>query len=105
MLEATRRSGRNAIYGRLESVAKDILDAGFHPVGTAHTHRQSPVGAFTAGYVRDIAAASWGAFGVGGDVTAYYVPRNLEDSYGRPLSFHVFARYRGRAGAHLDHVH
>ncbi len=81
------------------AVAKDILDAGFHPIGVAHTHRQSQIGALTAGYIRDFAAPAWGTFGVGGDITGYYVPENLSESYGSPVSFHVFLRYRGRAGA------
>jgi hypothetical protein len=105
LLEATRRSGNNVFYGRLESVAKDILDAGFHPIGVAHTHRQSPIGALTAGYIRDVAAPEWGTFGVGGDVTVYRVPQNLSESYGSPVSFHVFVRYRGRAGERMNHVH
>ena len=78
---------------------KDILDAGFHPIGTAHTHRQSPTGALTLGYVRDFATPAWGTFGVGGDVTGYLVADNLEESYGSPWSFHIFVRYRGKAGA------
>ena len=105
LLEATRRSGKNVIYGRLESVAKDILDAGFHPIGVAHTHRQSRVGAITAGYTRDVAAPAWGTFGIGADITGYYVPDNLSESYGAPVSFHVFVRYRGRAGARMPHIH
>ena len=105
LFEATRRSGKNAVYGRAETVAKDILDAGFHPIGVAHTHRQSQIGAITAGFIRDVAAPSWGTFGIGGDVTGYYVPDNLSESYGSPVSFHVFVRYRGRAGARLQHVH
>ncbi|MEO7135662.1 MAG: hypothetical protein ABI024_15745 [Vicinamibacterales bacterium] len=105
LFEATRRSGNNAFYGRAETVAKDILDAGFHRIGVAHTHRQSKIGAITAGYLRDFAAPSWGTFGVGGDITGCYVPDNLGESYGSPVSFHVFLRYRGRAGARIDHVH
>ena len=105
LLEGTRRFHRNVIYARLENVAKDILDAGFHPIGIKHTHRQSPVGALTAGYIRDVATPGWGTFGIGGDITGYHVPENLEESYGSPVSFHVFVRFRGRAGAHLDHVH
>lgn len=84
---------------RAESVAKDILDAGFHPIGAAHTHRQSPVSALTVGYVRDVTRRAWGTLGVGGDVTGYLVPDNLSESYGSPASFHVFVRYRGKAGA------
>lgn len=37
-------NSRHAVYARAESVAKDILDAGFHPAGTFHRHRQSQVG-------------------------------------------------------------
>ena len=46
-------ASRDAVYARAESVAKSILDAGFHPPGLFHRHRQSQVGALTAGYVRD----------------------------------------------------
>lgn len=105
LLEATRRSGKNVFYGRIEAVAKDILDAGFHPIGVAHTHRQSQIGALTAGYVRDVAAPAWGTFGIGGDITGYFVPDNLSESYGAPVSFHAFVRYRGRAGARMSHIH
>jgi hypothetical protein len=95
---------RDTIYTRLESVAKDILDAGFHPVGTFHRHRQSQIGAATIGYLRDVLQLSAGAFGVGADVTGYTVPANLKDSYGSPVSFHVFLRYRLRdASAGHDH--
>jgi hypothetical protein len=103
LVEGTRRFSGNAVYARAETVAKDILDAGFHPIGTAHTHRQSQVSALTLGYIRDVVSQTWGTFGVGGDVTGYIVPDNLSESYGSPLSFHLFVRYRGRAGA--AHVH
>jgi hypothetical protein len=98
---------RDAVYARAESVAKSILDAGFHPPGVFHRHRQSQVGAFTIGYVRDFVITSDGRFGVGGDITGYLVPDNLREAYGSPVSFHVFLRYRGtrdrRAG--VTHVH
>lgn len=103
LIEGTRRFSRNALYARAETVAKDILDAGFHPIGTAHTHRQSQVSALTLGYLRDVVSQTWGTFGVGGDVTGYIVADNLSESYGSPLSFHLFLRYRGKAGA--PHVH
>ena len=88
---------------RAEWVDKDILDAGFHPIGVAHTHRPSPTGALTMGYVRDVVSRTWGTFGIGGDVTGYVVADNLKESYGSPLSFHAFVRYRGRFGA--AHIH
>jgi hypothetical protein len=105
LFEATlRTSPQNAFYTRLESVAKDILDVGFHPVNTFHRHRQSQVAAFTVGYVRDVLqAARVGRFGVGADITGYSVPSNLNDAYGSPVSFHVFLRYRGRAGMTAPH--
>jgi hypothetical protein len=111
LFEATlRRSPRNAFYTRVESVAKDILDAGFHPIGFAHRHRQSQVGALTLGYVRDVIGGGKpsrfpGSLGLGADITGYYVPANLKESYGSPLSFHVFVRYRGKAGNAHTHVH
>jgi hypothetical protein len=105
LFEAAKQSGRNAFYTRAENVEKDILDAGFHPIGAAHTHRPSRVSALTLGYMRDVVSRSFGTFAVGGDLTGYQVPDNLSESYGSPLSFHVFLRYRGRAGARLDHIH
>ena len=105
LFEATlRASPADAIYMRVESVAKDILDVGFHP-GAFHRHRQSQVGALTAGYVRDWWRGSGGAIGIGGDVTGHLVPANLEDSYGLPVSFHAFARYRFPQRAGQLHIH
>ena len=69
------------------------------PIGVGHTHRQSPVGAFTLGATRDLVTRRWGTLGLGGDITGYDVPPNLRDAYGSPLSVHAFVRYRGRAGA------
>ena len=100
LLEGTwRRPGRWTVYTRAEVVAKDILDAGFHPVGLGHRHRQSQVGAFTLGGTRDLVTRAWGSLGLGADVTGYRVPANLKDAYGSPVSFHAFVRYRGRVGA------
>jgi hypothetical protein len=98
---------RDAVFARAESVAKDILDAGFHPAGTFHRHRQSQVGALTFGYVRDLWTATDARLGIGGDVTGYLVPENLREAYGSPVSFHVFLRYRpGQdGGAGVTHVH
>lgn len=106
LFELTKRTGRRAFYTRAESVAKDILDAGFHPIGTTHTHRQSQVSALTLGYSHDLAPnARWGSLALGADLTGYLVPDNLKESYGSPLSMHVFVRYRGRAGSPVGHPH
>ena len=71
-----------------------ILNAGFHPRGTFHRHRQSQVSALTLGYARDVVRARAGNFGAGADVTGYAVPANLDEPYGSRVSFHVFMRYR-----------
>ena len=106
LLEGTwRLTWRHAIYMRAESVAKDILDAGFHPVGVGHRHRQSNVGAFTTGYVLDIVRRRIGHIGVGADATVYRVPDNLRVAYGAPASFHVFVRVRARVGAQSTGAH
>ncbi len=89
-----RRSAETEFYVRAENVAKDILDAGFHPRGVFHRHRQSPVSAFTLGYMREAIRARSGSIAVGADITGYAVPDNLQESYGSPLSFHVFLRFR-----------
>ena len=102
-----RASDRTAFFTRVESVAKSILDAGFHPPGTFHRHRQSQVGALTVGYLRDVLITRSGGIGIGADVTGYSVPSNLEVPYGSPVSFHVFLRYRApRIGNAIPaHVH
>jgi hypothetical protein len=107
LFEATyRMNTTTSVYTRVESVAKDILDAGFHPRGSFHRHRQSQVSAFTLGYVRDVVRARAGSFGLGADVTGYGVPANLDESYGSPVSFHVFMRYRPpRQAGPVIHVH
>lgn len=98
-------SARDTLYARAESVAKDILDVGFHPVGVFHRHRQSQVGAVTVGYTRDVFRAGRQAVGLGADVTGYRVPDNLREAYGSPASFHVFLRLRGGIGTTAGHVH
>jgi hypothetical protein len=84
---------RDVVYTRVESVAKDILDAGFHPRGVFHRHRQSQVGALTLGYLHTIADTRGGRIGAGADITGYSVPANLDEPYGSPLSFHAFVKY------------
>jgi hypothetical protein len=96
-----RVTARHIVYMRAESVAKDILDAGFHPRGVFHRHRQSQVGALTLGVIRDIWITRVGRVGLGADATGYLVPENLTFAYGSPTSFHVFLRVRtDRASSH-----
>jgi hypothetical protein len=101
-----RLTTRDAIYSRAELVAKDVLNkGGLHPIGFFHPHPISRVAAFTAGYVRDFSVTSYGRAGLGGDVTTYRVARNLLDSYGSPVSFHLFVRFRSIPRAAMGHAH
>jgi len=87
--------GRNYLYSRAELVTKDILNAaGNDPLGFIDFHPLSRVGAFTLGYTHDLNGSDRGRLGLGGDVTMYYVPPNLKDNYGGPISMHVVLRYR-----------
>ena len=59
----------------------------------------APIGAFTAGYLRDFELLTGLDTGLGADVTLYAFPRGLEPAYGSfPVSVHGFLRLRwGRA--------
>jgi len=104
LFEATiKASTRGTVYTRAESVDKDILDAGFHPRGVFHRHRHSQVGAVTIGYLSNFLQRRAGTFGAGADVTGYSVPLNLQDSYGSPVSYHVFIHYSLRG--QTTHAH
>jgi len=84
-------SSPHSFYIRGEVVEKNILTAGgLHPPGFTHPHVLSTIGAVTFGYARDVARR----IGAGGDVTVYAVDPNLEDSYGQPVSFHIYLRWR-----------
>ena len=99
-----RPRDRQTWYARAELSTKDILGAsGRHPPGFVHFHPLSRVGAFTVGHIFDLTTWPTGRVGIGGDVTGYYVPDNLRESYGSPVSFHVFVRLRG--GSMASHAH
>lgn len=104
LFEATiRASAPGNVFARAESVDKDILDAGFHPLGVFHRHRHSQVGALTVGYLFNVLQTKAGMFGVGADITGYSVPRNLKESYGSPSSYHVFLHYSLRGQGGMNH--
>lgn len=99
--EATRKVGRNAIFGRAEvvQVETDVLlhseDHGHHD----STPLKDAVGAFTLGGLRELGV--WRGFegGLGASVTLYAVPGALRATHGdRPVSFQVFFRLRPPAG-------
>jgi hypothetical protein len=76
---------RNFLTGRVERVDKDELSV-------PGTHR---IGAFTAGYTRDVAWVRNVEMGVGANVTGYAVPSALQPSYGdHPWGVNVYLRIR-----------
>ena len=89
---------RGTAYLRGEIVDKHILEAGgLHPPGLDHPHILSNVKALTLGWQHVVSGARANLPGamlsVGADVTGHITPANLLESYGRPLSIHVYARW------------
>jgi hypothetical protein len=84
---------RGTAYLRGEIVDKHILEAGgLHPVGLQHPHILSTVKALMVGYQHEIL----GGIVAGADFTGHLTPGNLELAYGRPSSFHVYAKWSVR---------
>lgn len=98
--EGTRRSGKNSIFGRAELVEVEtakLLEGDHH--AAEESPAKSPVGAFTAGAVRDV--LRWRGFegGVGASVSFYAVPDVLKETHGRhPVSYQLFFRLRPPSG-------
>ena len=99
---------KNYITGRAELVDRNELFADqplveqqlAATVGTVFR-----VGAFTAGYTRDVHIVPHVLTGIGGNFTLYKVPEAIQPFYGeRPAAFYVFLRFRleGKDGAHAD---
>jgi hypothetical protein len=85
LLESAYPIGRrNWVTGRVEIVQKDEL--------VPETVR---INAFTAGYTREIGQFSHAAAGLGANLTAYAIPREIQPYYGdHPWSVAVFLRVR-----------
>lgn len=75
----------NYLDVRIEAVQKDeLVVPGIYRIG-----------AYTAGYSRDVPLVSYLITGLGANVTAYDVPPALSGAYGtRPMGFAVFVRVR-----------
>jgi len=99
-----RLSPANILYGRGESVLKEIFGLGVHPAGLLnHPRNFSTINALTIGYLRDLAAFG-SSIGIGTDVTVYDTSQDLVAYYGAPHSYHVFLRWRPNR-ALPAHVH
>ena len=101
-LQASRWS---SIYGRAETMRKEILSLGVHPRGlppNAHPHSISDVAALTVGHVLNLPIQTGGSLGLGADITVYQTSADLETYFGSPRSYHVFLRWRpARVAAHI----
>ena len=89
-----RLSNANVLYGRGESVLKEIFGLGVHPAGLLnHPRNFSQINALTVGYIRELTFIG-PRFGLGADVTVYDTSQDLIEYYGSPHSYHVFVRWR-----------
>ncbi len=95
----------STIYGRGESVLKEILGLGIDPPGLLnHPRNFSQINALTIGYVRDLPSLAGNRIGLGADITVHRTSEELVEYYGSPKSYHVFVRWRPGAAA-AEHVH
>ena len=84
---------RDTVYGRGEVVDRFILvDFEYAATTGLERHLPSSVAALTVGYERGFLARKHFTFALGADVTVHHVSANLRDSYGRPMSWHIFLR-------------
>jgi hypothetical protein len=98
-----RPARRSHVYGRAEVADKELFGLGYHPAGYSHRHVFYKVGAFTAGYVRDVLESPRGRIGVGADITLLHMPETLNVYYQGSRAYHVFLRWRPATAA--AHVH
>lgn len=97
LAEITHRFSRNALYSRVEWVeleTEHLLFPGF--LHTPHPGELiDPLTVVTVGAVRDIADIGGFNLGLGGDVSLYVEPANLQRTHGdTPVAFHLFFRLR-----------
>lgn len=88
---------RDSVYGRAELVDRFILIDFAYAAETGYErHLPSSVAALTLGYERGLLAQKHLTMALGADVTLHHLSPNLRDSYGRPMSWHVFLRLGAR---------
>ena len=109
---AYQPTSKDQVYGRAELVQKDrqlLLTKRIFPEPEGSVGDLARIGAYTAGYVRDLDVLTGLRTGLGGDVTIYSFPSSLKPVYGSfPVSFHAFLRLRWGAphsgGGHAGHA-
>lgn len=91
-------SSKNFLTARAELVDKDELFANNPDVEHELAHSAGStfrIGAYTAGYTRDIGTFRNIETGVGANITAYAAPAAIQPYYGRhPLGMNVYMRFR-----------
>ena len=86
-------TAKDTLYSRAELVDRFILvDFDFAAVTGRERNLRSWVAALTMGYERAVAGRSHVTVAVGADVTVHQVSANLRESYGNPVSWHVYVR-------------
>jgi hypothetical protein len=100
---------RNYAYTRLELVDRDeLLRASDRALlGITQEHPTFRIGAYTAGFARDVWDTDKVSFAVGSDVTLYSKPAILDSIYGqRPVSWRLFFRVRpGKTDMSMGGMH
>ncbi len=92
-------TSQDTFYSRAELVDRFILiDFAYAAATGLERHLPSSVAALTLGYERALLARRHTAIALGADVTLHRVSANLRDSYGRPVSWHVYLRAAARKG-------
>jgi uncharacterized cupredoxin-like copper-binding protein len=87
---AVRMVQTHTFFARAERADKNEL----FPAGDTLADQRFRVGKLTLGYVYDFLRHGHFKIGVGGLVSGYSLPRQLEPSYGNPASFMLFARVK-----------
>ena len=90
-------AGWSSIYGRVETMRKEILSLGVHPRGlppNSHPHIISDVSALTVGHVWNLPLRMGSSLGLGADITVFNTSPDLEAYFGSPRSYHLFLRWR-----------
>jgi hypothetical protein len=100
---------RNYIYTRLELVDRDeLLRASDRALlGITQEHPTFRIGAYTAGYARDVWDTEKLSLAIGSDATLYSKPAILGPVYGqRPISWRLFFRVRpGKTDMSMGGMH
>ena len=94
LAEADYQRGRDTVFTRIENIQKSGHELSL-PEDSLHD-RKFTIGAYTAGYVRDLTHGTGIDTGLGFAVTANTYPSALNADYGSatPVSFQVYLRFR-----------